>query len=46
MVERNTFEWMRALQAPSSSMVELSPGGGPGGLHLTVPNSGSNIAQQ
>ena len=50
---RNTFEWMRALQAPSSSMVESwwrSRGLGsleaPKNLHLTVPNSGSDIAQQ
>ena len=50
---RNTFEWMQALQAPSSSMGEscwrsrgAPPLEAPKNLHLTVPNSVSNIAQQ
>ena len=50
---RISFEWMRLLQPPNSSMVESwwrsrgpRPLEAPKNLHLTVLNSGSNIAQQ
>ena len=49
----NTFEWMRALQAPQQfhgRVLVENQGARPleasKNLHLTVPNSGSNIVQQ
>ena len=50
---RNAFGWMGALQAPQQChgrvLVEVQgarPLEAPKNLHLTVPKSGSNIAQQ
>ena len=50
---RNTFGWMEALQAPQQFygrvLVEvqgMSPLEAPKNLHLMVPKSGSNTAQQ